>query len=869
MGKVKVRFTTGTRGYSGSLCQVSADEDPIKGFLVWDTNNKEVPSRFIPVENPYKVVNISIKEPEDIQKFLALKGIEKTTRFRVSVETDLTKAEQEQLKTTLATSYGIEELPRINAGTKAVEKSRQENKEILVNYSDKGFQKEIIADWLDKNGYGESYLDECLTIHDYCSSQVSIDVAENNSQWRLVSAKWDNFGIYGSGNWVNFTELNGIVGLFAPNMSGKSTILEIIVFLMTGETIRNITQAILINDFQSKASGEIIVERNGIQYKIERKLTRTKSGASGKVSFYKWDETTAEWKDENRDGSTATSNYIAELFGTHKDLLYTAISGQEKFAGLVDAKRSERKETLYRFYNLSFFEELEKVAKKEIESLQKELKTLQKSANSEMYNQMLKTEETKKQFLENVQKEIVKLKEENSQLQTTLENYRASINVVTQDVSINDVQRELAQAKAKLASIQQTRTSVTSKKQSDINASDKIKEEIRHMLKERKAAEIKDKLNEVQELENKKSSVVSSQRVAEEKNKTIQRSLTILGQQDWFNDSELCKKCMFLADAWKAKDESEKVTSLVDKYKQELQEINDKLGEIGFSSSEILRIQDYVNKFSTIKKNLELYEAQLSQFDAEEETWSAKIITLQQTLEDHAEIIKVLSENESISKKIDETELKKKIVERTLTQKEQEQIKIAQEIGYVQGQTKTILEQINRGVKLEESQKYYKAYMECVSKDGIPFEVIRLILPKINTEVNQIIGQTQNWKVEISSDKDNVDINLVVERNGEEKTRPIESGSGAQRIITSLAIRIALSRLSLIPRPTFFIVDEGFNSLDEAKVQEVEVFLDNMKKYFDFVMVISHVPQMQEKVDMKILIENDGEYSTVQHGTYI
>ena len=43
-----------------------------------------------------------------------------------------------------------------------------------------------------------------------------------NVDWKIKSFEFSNMFSYGEDNVVDFTKLNGIVGLFAPNASGKS-----------------------------------------------------------------------------------------------------------------------------------------------------------------------------------------------------------------------------------------------------------------------------------------------------------------------------------------------------------------------------------------------------------------------------------------------------------------------------------------------------------------------------------------------------------------------------------------------------------------------------------------------------------------------
>ena len=47
-----------------------------------------------------------------------------------------------------------------------------------------------------------------------------------NVNWSLQSLEWDNLFNYAEGNTIDFTKLEGIVGIFGKNYSGKSSIVD-------------------------------------------------------------------------------------------------------------------------------------------------------------------------------------------------------------------------------------------------------------------------------------------------------------------------------------------------------------------------------------------------------------------------------------------------------------------------------------------------------------------------------------------------------------------------------------------------------------------------------------------------------------------
>ena len=53
-----------------------------------------------------------------------------------------------------------------------------------------------------------------------------------NLSWKLKRLEFSNMFSYGEDNVVDFTKLNGIIGMFAPNASGKSSLLDALSFCL-------------------------------------------------------------------------------------------------------------------------------------------------------------------------------------------------------------------------------------------------------------------------------------------------------------------------------------------------------------------------------------------------------------------------------------------------------------------------------------------------------------------------------------------------------------------------------------------------------------------------------------------------------------
>ena len=79
--------------------------------------------------------------------------------------------------------------------------------------------------------------------------------------------------------------------------------------------------------------------------------------------------------------------------------------------------------------------------------------------------------------------------------------------------------------------------------------------------------------------------------------------------------------------------------------------------------------------------------------------------------------------------------------------------------------------------------------------------------------------------------------------------RVIECGSGMEKLISSMAIRVALINVSSLPKSDILIIDEGFGALDEMNIEACNRLLKSLKKWFKNILIISHVDAVKDTVD--------------------
>ena len=163
--------------------------------------------------------------------------------------------------------------------------------------------------------------------------------------------------------------------------------------------------------------------------------------------------------------------------------------------------------------------------------------------------------------------------------------------------------------------------------------------------------------------------------------------------------------------------------------------------------------------------------------------------------------------------------------------------------------------------ELESELIAYKYYVDSVSRDGIPFELISKAVPVLEKEVNHILTQIVEFSINIQTDGKNVITNLVYN----DKKWPLELSSGLEKFLTSLVLRVALINISNLPRPNFIAIDEGFGCADADNLSSMSALFSILKNSFDFMLIISHLDSMKDMVDSHIEIKKENGFSKIDN----
>jgi hypothetical protein len=195
-----------------------------------------------------------------------------------------------------------------------------------------------------------------------------------NINWKLLSFEWDNLFNYGENNSIDFENTAGIAGIFGKNYSGKSSIVDSILFTVFNTTSKNERKNLnVVNQNKNHGRGKIKIKIDNKIYTIERTVTKYLKKLKGEetieakteLNFEVLDSDTGEATSLNGITRNQTDANIRRHFGTIEDFLISSMVSQTGALSFINEGSTKRKEVIAKFLDLDFFDKKFKLAKED------------------------------------------------------------------------------------------------------------------------------------------------------------------------------------------------------------------------------------------------------------------------------------------------------------------------------------------------------------------------------------------------------------------------------------------------------------------------------------------------------------------------
>ena len=839
-----------TISYCGSLVQQNHGEGLDHGYLLWDVPKRK--STYIPIHNDFGYYTLDV----DNGIVPDVDDMPQKARLRVRVS----NTDSVQLKralTKIQTIYGIKEIV-VNRTDRLTERVRNGQMVDFGDMTNPDFQYDLIEDYLKRNHIVE---DEILLkikdINEELNNQLPVEEISRNVFWKLKKFEWSNMFSYGEDNVVDFTRLNGIIGLFAPNATGKSALLDSLSFALFDTSARAYKAERILNNKKGSFRCKVGFEINETEYFIERKGKRLRNGhVKVDVDFWMIDDSN-DRVSLNGDQRRTTNANIRRVIGSYEDFVLTSLSLQNNSTVFIDKTQKERKDLLAQFMGMGIFDQLYTLAHEEISDISAILKDFRKTdydvdlseieKNDTQYKLVQKDLRSQKRTLTTRKRELT---DQTLNLTKRLRPVDESI-IDIEKLSSNkiDYESQLESMDIRLGSVGATQ---------EENKSKII--ELKHRIKDYVNKDTNKKYLDLIKLEDDKKEL----RIEIDKLKIEVRNkldkIEKLGILEWDEDCEYCMSNPFTLDAIATNeklDEDKKISG----------EIISDLDYLDLQIEDMSGIHDNKVDFDRSMEALKTIDINQNKLESEEVLLKERkkntlhqITLTEERIEKYHESKNDIVYNKQVEEEIDNL---KNSVDDLDYQVETIDNKIQVIHGEIQiniTKKKTIMETMNKVEDLQTKYEAYEYYMDAVKRDGVPYELIEKALPTIEGEVNDILAQMVDFGIVLEMDGKNINTYLAYD---EDNIWPLELSSGMERFVSSLAMRVGLINVCNLPRANFLAIDEGFGNMDSDNLNSVYMLFQYLKTQFQFAFIVSHIESMRDTVDSLLEITKIGGFSNI------
>lgn len=906
------KYQTTKRGdcyavYAGCPCPLTFQDNEKTGWILWTERAGKLIPEFIELDQKYPYITF---DAGNISKYASANTDEVARRLHT--EEDFTNARIRVKYSILDTQSGQVDhtkIAQIYKNAKEVKivptyiDSSKHDYQSELNFED--FQENLsslIDDYIDKKKYDPAVKEIAKRVED--KVKETVDEEERGIHFKPETLWLSNFKAFSTGlKEINFDELNTLVGVFGPNRSGKSSLIEAIVWALFDKTLRNKQSKTVIRNGQAEAHVILTFSSYGVRYRIDRK----RSTAGGSVDLYQ--SVADEWVHINGADKIATENKIQKLVGNFDIFTSIVYSAQNKIDLLINKKPNERKQIILDCLQIDVLERRQKV----ISEMQKALK--EKDQQEEGKLQLLVEKQTKL-IKSDPQFYLTKFLEESEDKKMKAGDLVAQINQLTvHQARMEELQKNVDNLNLEL-DVEREQVKIyddkVKQKQDQLDSYNDLMNDI---------AKIDRGIDRLNHLEERKTFYDEEQRRERERkhNKqqlTIEYNTAVASYDEQIDLLTKSKEALLKqVDKLSLLDCPSNGCPLNEKITAQKNELRLRAND---ADLEILKKQEQKevatgavrDKIVAVdeQSKVSLYDASehmsvISALDEERnKRWhemKAAVSSGKDLIKDIEDIHKALMEQRQVHRdKRDALVLKRSewqnelAVLKTADNKlntlrkelglhndeirnlEERIIKCRGTIEEIDNLSKEIIDKKEYIEELKDSILHHNKYAEIVSKTGVIFSLVDKAIPVIEKFAQDLLNETTNGMISITMDSFKLlqkgektdDVSIYI--HDSKGKRDIAEGSGAELFLSTMALRAAMANLLSLrmgSKVELFIVDEGFGALEENSIIMAKDMFRKLGKLFNKVLLITHISEIQDLAETIIQVTSeDGLTSTFE-----
>jgi predicted MPP superfamily phosphohydrolase/energy-coupling factor transporter ATP-binding protein EcfA2 len=832
-----------TAAYPSSLIQQNFGEDLTHGIIEWDLNKNT--SEFIKIASSHGYYTFKLKNDKVAEK------IPGDLPYNLNVAITAENCTQEFIDSfclALEKKYNVLRIKKPKVTKFIIDNGKGEvslDKENIIR--DFEWRHSMLERYVQNELKQEYQADKFLDIHKTASLELDEPSEFIGVTWKPIRFEFSNMFSYGEGNVFNLGELGGLVGLFSPNASGKSTLLDAMTYCIFDKCSKTSSGAEVMNTSSNFFSCKLELSVAGESYFIER---NGKKGKDGKVkvivNFYKEDGTSL-----NGEQRYETNDSIRKYLGSYENFMLITMYDQHNKSDFIDKTQKDKKDLLYKYFDIDIFEKLNDTSKEHLKQLKYEIENHQK----QKYNESVTEYENN----------IIDIKSKLTQVETSLELNKKSSDVLS--IQIENKRKELTPYPKQSVNYA---TKIDEESRNEATLSSSLEDKRKSFVEARNA--LKTHLSELEsmgEVADVSSDLVTIRKTLSDFDRDIavaeseiKSSSKLIDHLQGYEHDPNCVYCVknnkYALEGEKAKKEYPELLNKLDKLKQSKNELGKSVKNLETADSLYKKYNDKKNETERLKSNLDNIESQANIIKEKIQISKNLILDYSEKLKEQESYKDIEQKNAEIDSEIAKLLDEKKLIDDAVYQ-------LAYTIG---GHKSTITSNESKIKDIKIKIKKFKddtltynnyfVFEKATRRDGIPLFIIKNYLPVLENVVNDALKNVAAFNVQFELSDKTLEV-FISYVNGPKW--PLSLASGMERFISSLAIRAALNHVTVLPKPDFFFIDEGFGVLDSDNIANVGLFLEELTSYFRFILCISHLDVVKDYVAKELFIVKDNGHS--------
>jgi len=835
----KQQFLTPTIAYPGSLPQQNHSEDTGKGFLLWEIDGKKFKAKHVEVDHDHPFVTLDYDgNVDNLQSVMEEQKVQ--SHVRVRIQSNVTQGEMTQIRAAIKNvADPIEIVFKRELNESSVEISGDSLDEVTQIDSYESVNS-LVSEYYSKSNLKQQVHDEMSKILASTWSSARLTDNVSNGRWSIKKMEFDNVFGYGEDNIVNFESASGITGIFGKNRSGKSSLCGALTYTLFNGTDRGPMKNIhIVNARKGYCKSKAVISKQGKNFLVERQTVKrtNRSGtttASTQLNLFECDETGTVLRDMSEEQRRETEKLLRTMVGSLDDFLLTSLASQGDINRFVSHGSATRKNILAKFLRLDILDALHDQVKQELSFAKKSLAAIpEKQFDIQILDRRSK---------------LTARKSERDAEALAMEKITAILNTINlalgsqsdeayTQIEIDDQEEKVNQQVLDLEDLEESKKTETLQKEALLSTASEMEKEIEDIDFD-DIRESKDKITEFEhsllvltgEIETKSSELRRDKREV--------KKLTDVPCDDTF------PSCKYIISAKKAE------RNMLDK-KEELRQSKKHAAAMRSSLKKLMKenIDEKLEQKQTYDEKRYVLLQAISKCNMSILRIQSLISTVERNLEAEKEQLTRMKINLCSTENAKSREVlvkKKKLAEEKFLEAKRRVQTLSERIGLLVADIGQLKKDKDGFQKNNQRVYVLSLLVRALSRDGIPLQIIKRKLPLINNEIANILQGVTGFTVELTTD-DSSGMDIIL--NYGDSRRVIECCSGMEKMMSSLAIRTALVRVSSLPKCDTLIIDEGFGALDATNIEACTALLRSLTKTFRSIIIISHVDTVKDVVD--------------------